>query len=327
FCLILVYGSLSIPGKFNKSINIVLVQNKNIAFLERTDRHRESFEKLKKLTDKAVSLDPDLVIWPELAFFPSINWYYRYRNTFEKSMIEDLKDYLSARDLHVLIGNPDITATPAGNGGYDIKTYNASLLFVGEKVTGVYRKQHLVPFGEYFPYAKMFPDFYQWLQGHPDVDLFTPGENNVPMEVDGIKFSPVICFEDSFPDISRNMVLKGAQFLVNQTSDSLAYSEVASVQHLLMAVFRCVENKRGMARATNYGMTAFISPNGRIMNEIPFSAEDFCADELPVAGNEKTFYTLYGDWLIILITVILFTVIIIKTGFYIYYLWVKNKEK
>jgi apolipoprotein N-acyltransferase len=63
-----------------------------------------------------------------------------------------------------------------------------------------------------------------------------------------------------------------------------------------MAVFRAVENKRSMVRATSTGQTCAVNPDGRITAMAPPFTESWINVKIPII-KEETFYTLYGDYL------------------------------
>jgi apolipoprotein N-acyltransferase len=76
----------------------------------------------------------------------------------------------------------------------------------------------------------------------------------------GVRFSTPICFEDTFGYLSRAFVRQGAELIVNLTNDLWSKAEPSAMQHMAMAVFRAVENRRSLVRSTNGGMTTIIDP-------------------------------------------------------------------
>ena len=100
-----------------------------------------------------------------------------------------------------------------------------------------------------------------------------------------------------FGDLNRRFVQAGAQVLVNMTNDSWSFSVPAEVQHMMMGVFRAVENRRSMVRSTNGGMTVTIDPNGRILDQLEPFTDDYLISTVPVVEGGHTLYTRFGDWL------------------------------
>jgi apolipoprotein N-acyltransferase len=115
-------------------------------------------------------------------------------------------------------------------------------------------------------------------------------------EAGGVRFSTPICFEDTFPGLCREFVRRGAQVLVNMTNDSWSESVACEMQHMSIALFRAVENRRTLVRATNGGITCVIDPNGRITAMLPPFREAFLVAEAPVYDARSTVYNRLGDW-------------------------------
>ena len=106
----------------------------------------------------------------------------------------------------------------------------------------------------------------------------------------------LICFEAIFPELSRAHVRKGANILVNLTNDAWFGMTSAPYQHLSMAVFRAVENKRPMIRAANTGFSAFIGPQGKITSVGSLFNEEILKATLDISKKPPlTFYTRFGD--------------------------------
>src|SRR5206468_3856417 len=133
------------------------------------------------------------------------------------------------------------------------RDYNAAILVSngGERMQ-VYRKIHLVPFGEYIPLRHSFPLFATiagtWVPGD-----FTRGTDFTIFGLtdQGARVAPLICFEDTVGDLVRRFVINGANLLVDITNDGWFLHSSGSKQHLANAIFRCIETRRPMVRAAN----------------------------------------------------------------------------
>jgi apolipoprotein N-acyltransferase len=196
-----------------------------------------------------------------------------------------------------LIGNDDARKDPAKNpntqDGYRID-YNAALLYESGVITGVYRKIHLVPFTEHFPYKKLFPSVYNALV-KADTHFWEKGEEETVFRGPGFTFSAPICFEDTFGYLSRNFVRRGADILINLTNDAWANSLPAQKQHLAMSVFRAVENYRPLVRSAVSGQTCAVDPLGRVTAEAPPFAEARINVTVPIV-KKTTIYSRFGDY-------------------------------
>ena len=118
----------------------------------------------------------------------------------------------------------------------------------------------------------------------------------------GFTFSTPICFEDTFGYLSRRFVQNGADLIVNLSNDAWSASLPAQNQHLSMAVFRAVENRRSMVRATASGQTCGIAPNGKIIAMAPPFSESWLTVAVPIV-KAATVYTRRGDYLATAFTV------------------------
>ncbi|MDR0444332.1 MAG: apolipoprotein N-acyltransferase [Treponema sp.] len=269
------------------------------------EEYRRDLAILKRLSDEALADEPDMVVWPETAFVPRIYWHETYRDDqMSWMLVKELLDYLSGKDTPFLIGNDDARREPAKNPNplenFRID-YNAALLFEKGKITATYRKLHLVPFTEYFPYKKQLPFIYRILE-KADTHFWEKGNEATVFAGPGFTFSVPICFEDTFGYLSRNFVRAGADVLINLSNDAWSKSLPAQNQHLSMAVFRAVENYRPMVRSTASGQTCAIDPRGQVTAmALPF-AEAWINTVIPLVKGETT-YTRYGDYLALAFTI------------------------
>src|SRR5205814_9439483 len=128
--------------------------------------------------------------------------------------------------------------------------------------TAVYRKIHLVPWGEFIP-MKRFLFFLS-----PIVDSFTdfsPGTSMVLLPVDSHLTSTAICYEVVFPSLVREAVLGGSELLTTITNDAWYGYSSAPYQHWLQASMRAIEQGRYLARAANTGISGIVDPYGRVV--------------------------------------------------------------
>ena len=262
-------------------------------------QYRNDFLVLQRLSDEALQAHPDtdFVVWSETAFVPRIYWHQTIRDDPASwRLVRELLDYLAAQNVPFLIGNNDGRKEPAVNPSGDNRvSYNAAILFDKGEIAEVYRKMHLVPFTEYFPYKKQFPAVYAVLK-NANTYFWEAGKERTIFQHEGIRFASPICFEDTFGYISRDFVRNGAEVIVNLSNDVWAKSLPAQMQHLGMAVFRTVENRRSMVRSTSSGQTAAIDPNGRILAMAEPFTEAWLSAEVPLVDT-ATLYTRYGDYL------------------------------
>ncbi|MBI4211320.1 MAG: apolipoprotein N-acyltransferase, partial [Deltaproteobacteria bacterium] len=174
------------------------------------------------------------------------------------------------------------------------RDYNvAALIHPDRRISGIYRKQVLLMFGEYLPFGEYFPQMYDWL---PTVGQFTPGKDSLPISWNGMKIGTTICYEDILPRLVRRIMQHDPMLLTNLTNDSWFGDSTEPAVHLALATFRTIEHRRAMVRSTNTGISAFIDPLGRIVAKAPQYEAATLIGEVPLMTG-TTLYTRFGDWL------------------------------
>ncbi len=196
------------------------------------------------------------------------------------------------RESRLLLGT--MTRKSRGSTLQERRNVHNSALLVGSEgqILDYYHKKELVPFGEYVPYQE-FLFFARKLVA--EVGNIVPGESFRPIRYGEFLLGVLICYEDIFPYISRQMVQDGANALINLTNDAWYGYSSAAYQHLAYSQMRAVETGRAVVRATNTGLSALIDPWGRVLWQGGmYTREDFLT-ELPLYGG-KTCYVRWGDF-------------------------------
>ncbi len=242
---------------------------------------------------------PALIVWPETAlpFYLS-----------ESALLKDITSLAASRPgLTIMSGAPYREKSVAGSA---TKYFNSAFFVDANGLRPErYDKQHLVPFGEYVPLKRLLPFLAPLVETVAD---FTPGTTMQPVPCQNTRVGVLICFESIFPALARHKTKAGSELLVNLTNDAWYGRSSAPWQHLSMAVFRAVENRRSLARAANTGVSGFIDPLGR-MHELSPLFEDFTGyNELPIV-NIKSIFTFYGGHLLGLICLVMTIFLVIRT--------------
>ena len=170
--------------------------------------------------------------------------------------------------------------------------YNSAFLIQPTgSVGGIYRKIHLVPFGEYVPLEKILSFAGPLVE---QVGGFTPGDNLTIFRIREGRFSTGICYEVVFPELSREAVQRGSQLLTTITNDAWFGRSSAPWQHFAMARMRSVETGRYLARAANTGVSALVDPYGRVLQATPLFEEAVSVGEVRFLDS-TTLYVRIGD--------------------------------
>lgn len=254
-------------------VQVAVIQN-NFSLMEKWDENERN-----RIIDEYIRIsepltDSDLIVWPEAAV-----------PDFVDNLSEDFWSSIAAHPADFVFG-----ALQREAAGDETRYYNG-VIAASDQVM-IYRKQHLVPFGEYFPL--------QWLLGAVFNQLEIPMSDfsswkfpQVPLVAANIDLAISICFEDAFPAEMRNQVaMAGA--MINVSEDTWFGDSFAPHQRLQMARFRARESERAMIRASNNGLSSLIDWRGRINQYADqFSREVVVGEVQPRTG--ATPYTVFGD--------------------------------
>lgn len=256
-----------------------------------TELYKNALIDLIDLSKKAELNDPDLVIWSESAFVPAIEWHKKFQvNKGRYDLVIEMEEFISSSEAIYLVGSNETIGKP----GADKERYNPVYQYQNGQITSKYRKNRLVPFTEYFPYPKLMPWLYNYTLSLGASQLL-PGKSTENFNLGSYTGTPLICYEDTFSELSRDGVKKGSSLLINLTNDAWTEEIGATVQHLSAAVFRTIENRRTMVRSGTSGYTCVIDPNGKIIAELPILVKDQLTFDTPLYSEKMTLYTKYGN--------------------------------
>ncbi|MCK5827266.1 apolipoprotein N-acyltransferase [Candidatus Bipolaricaulota bacterium] len=251
----------------------------------------ELHDRYLELGQEALGFEPDLIIFPE-SILPA----YILQNEVLKTSFADL-------------ARQGTTQVLLGTGVYrNREIFNAAVLFseTGE-IADTYDMVHPVPFGEYIPGRSLLEriGLGSWAQSFLPMDL-SRGDNYMPLEA---TYGTPICFESTFPLPSQKLTQNGAQALITVTNDAWFDESSELVTHFASAVFRAVENRRWVIQSANGGITGIVDPRGHIVEWI--HAEGVLASGIQLR-EEMSFYTQYGDWLVLLVACLLAGIIALR---------------
>jgi apolipoprotein N-acyltransferase len=246
------------------------------------------FDQFSRLSEIALHSNPppELIVWPE--------------SSMPGPVLEDDDSYnfvmafAERTKVDLLLGAIDQDAKHA---------YNAALLVTqGGRKTQLYRKMHLVPFGEYIPGRNWVPLLARIIGDQVPAD-FDPGTDYTVFRLtkNNIQTAPLICFEDTIGELVRRFVAAGANLLINVTNDGWFLRSAGSQQHLANAIFRCVESRRPLVRAANTGVTCFVNEFGRVTQTLldergnQFIDGELSGDVMVPTERTLTFYVRHGE--------------------------------
>jgi apolipoprotein N-acyltransferase len=239
------------------------------------------FQDYLRMTRQGIREGAEFVVWPESST--------PFR--FEDDPLGALQIRTLAQQARVsiLFGSDQFVR---GANGAPTTFYNSAFMVRPDGTTGgVYRKIHLVPFGEYVPMQKMLFFAAPLVQAVSD---FSAGDEATLLPVDGHLVSTAICYEVVYPALVRRFVIGGSEMLTTITNDAWFGPTSAPYQHFEQAAMRAIEEGRYLVRSANTGVSGIVDPYGRVL------ARSAIYEPAVLVGdarflNTSTFYARHGD--------------------------------
>jgi apolipoprotein N-acyltransferase len=282
--VLLLYGAWRV-GQIDRAMaaapqfNVGVVQG-NLALDEK--RQRALFDanvaRYRRLS-ASLSPPPDLLVWPETV----VEW----GIPLEAPTLDGLDPYPNAPSP-LLFG-----AVAYRDWGRRMEWFNSAFLRRADgSIGGRYDKIVLMPFGEYIPFASLFPSLKEL---SPNTGDFQAGAGPVVLAVsDQARVGALICYEDLLSGHVRRTVDAGANLLVTMTNDAWFGESAALREHDSLALWRAVENRRYLIRATNTGFSSVTDPVGRTVAALPTQTAAAATVRVQLLG-EITPYRRFGD--------------------------------
>jgi apolipoprotein N-acyltransferase len=236
------------------------------------------FEEYLNLSQQAVEAGAQLVVWPE-----SSTPFMLEENRRDGDRVRAMA---RAGGVSMLVGSDQIAH------GQPRRYFNAAFLVANDGSTaGVYRKIHLVPFGEYVPFKRLLFFAGPLVQTVSD---FSAGREPVLLPVNGHWISTAICYEIVYPGLVREFVRAGSELLTTITNDAWFGATSAPYQHFAQASMRAVEEGRFLVRSANTGISGIVDPYGRVLAATPIYEPAVLVETVRLL-TVRTIYSATGD--------------------------------
>jgi apolipoprotein N-acyltransferase len=279
--LILLPGIVPVPAPDGRAIDVAAIQV-DVESVEHLNGVAEDLAVARLNVERHLGLvgnAPDLVVWGEGALDPGAT--------------ADGETFAEVTGAIASVGAPTLAGAIVNDPDGTQRT--STLAFDGSgRVVDRYDKVHLVPFGEYVPWRNLLEGRIGAIDQVP-IDRVA-GERVRNLQLNGLPpIGAPICYENSFPAIDRSMVRQGAALLVVTINNASYERTAASEQHLQMSRLRAVENGRWVIHAAVSGISAFIDPEGRVVDSRGLFEPAVMRHEV-VASSRTTIYTRFGEW-------------------------------
>ena len=274
--------------KYEESISIAIVQPS----LDPKLKLKQIYKPLIEETLIKLSLNntnnPELVIWPEaeLPYAYKSQQYYQLKQRFG-----------------------DSTELITGIWSFEDRELFNSL--VNLKTDQIYKKQHLVPFGEYIPFKNLLNPILIYFEA-PLSDISAGSSKQMPIRISNdLTIAPLICYDIVFGNDVRKAV-KSSNIIINISNDSWFGKSLGPYQHLEISRIRALENNKWLLRATNDGFSAVIDNKGTIVDLLSKGNQGVINQDVGFT-NTTTFYAVFGYYVPYLFALIYLFSVIIRT--------------
>jgi len=270
----------------HESITVSLIQPNKENKLKYSKK--DNLERMNYLLNESIHLSKEnskIIFWPESPF------QFTY-NSVENSYFKNLLKKISS-DKIIVTGI-----------FYEDSSFVYNSIINTTEPKNIYHKKHLVPFGEYLPFRKYLDDFYKSL----GINVYDLAPGNMPNKIFVGNYSifPLICYESIF-SMQSLIDDKNIDFIFNVSNDGWFGNSLAPFQHLDALRMRSLENQRYSVRAANTGISAIISPKGKILYSIPFDEEGTITSNIE-GRNGLTPISRYGYNILYAVIFLLFLV-------------------
>jgi apolipoprotein N-acyltransferase len=272
----IVRGELTRSGD---AVRVGLIQG-DVDQAEKWDDARASgiFANYVRMTRQAIADGAQFVLWPE----SSTPFYFEE----DRAAADQVRRVAREAHVPILLGSDQIEH------GAPNRYYNSAFLVAPDgSSAGVYRKMHLVPFGEYVPLKQVFFFAAPLVEAVSD---FSPGESAVLLPVKGHLVSTAICYEIVYPALVRQFTRAGSELLSTITNDAWFGDTSAPYQHFAQAAMRAIENGRYLVRSANTGISGIVDPYGRIVARTEIYKPAVVVGEARFL-RDRTVYVRIGD--------------------------------
>ena len=281
------------------ALRVAMLQRNAPCIFSKQDRENPQ-EAFGRLADEVAFAKPDLVVCAESAMAEFGG------NVLGGRARAEAADLLKRTAASALVAGGDDVEIKEGG---EKRMYNAAALYTPDGGVQVYRKQHLVPFGECIPLDKWIPVLQKLspigVSLHPGeprlVQFAYGGDSNSTARL--VRVAPLICFEDTVPTLSRQAAKNGAQAIVLITNDSWFSNSNEAAQHAAQAVLRAIETGVPVVRTGNSGVSGVINPDGTahwFLGDDGKPIVDEAGAQIdmvrPATDATPTVYVQLGDW-------------------------------
>jgi apolipoprotein N-acyltransferase len=315
---VVIYGGIRLTGTLSeKNLTIRMVQTDHQRKGPWLNRMDEYLEEYRGFAEQDADASIDLIIFPENSVKTFFSLQEELQPPGSREVLNRLSGIAREKSSYLLINGLEVEKK-----NRKVRKYNTALLFdPGGNISGRYRKNILVPFGETDPFRNLLPTVDRMILNDTDAMRFSRGFGTHAVKVKNktgkaFRAGIAICFEGTDSRLIKEYPQRGADFLINITNDRWTGSRDALLQHAQFSVFRAIENRMAVYRVGNGGLTVVIDPMGRMKSRLPLFTSGIIDTKLiKTESSGSTIYSRFGNWFV------LFSFVLLS----VYYIWERFK--
>lgn len=252
-------------------------------------RIRQDYINLSKATFDHFS--PHLILWPETITSS--------QNLLFSSLMNPINDMVHDYDVAFILGSPRKQSS----------NYYNSAAFISKNSLLTYDKIKLMPFGEYWPFKRIF----QWFRLSNIIpgSEFTHGVSTQLFLLDNLKIAPIICLESTTSLLTRRYANQGADIIVSLVNNAWFKASSIAARQLQMLQFRSIEVGLPSVQSANMGFSAFINANGEIIGLIKKYDQTYLVKTINV-NYKNTLFRSLGNKIVLLSLLVLIIAFILQ---------------
>lgn len=294
--LMMFLGSTEEPAAKTTSVAVIQPNHDSYESHGGLGSHSVLMDSLFSITNKVITDDTELIVWPENAVDAGIYMNSRTAVSISDSAQSWNASLITGTGLFELYEEPPTLYRDMVNGRAR-NYFNAALYVNADGERTRYDKHNLVPVVERFPFVEFFNtiDVFGWLDWG-NIAGFAKGLEATSLKTDNFTTQGLICYDSVYPSWIREFIKDEADFITIITNDGWWGNTSGHYQHFAYARLRAIEFDRWIVRSANNGFSGIIDPEGNVLQKTNYWERTGFTFDVP-SKSTKTIYTKFGDWL------------------------------
>lgn len=279
----------------NRTVRVAVLQPNHDSYLPNSGYTSQTgpTEALAAQTQQLLdSTAADIVLWPENGVDGLIYLDYpsNILGVIQQLSRETGKTVITGSSLYSTYKEMPSFLTRISPSGVAYDIFNSAIAVDSAGIKQIYRKKHLVPIVERFPFADYLLEPLSSIFDVRSMIGYGKGREITLFEADSALFPAFVCYDSVFPFTVNEAVAFGAGFIGIITNDGWWGNSSGHIQHFEYARLRAIEQRRFVIRGANNGISGLVHPSGRVLKSTEYWTKDAFVSEVPVLSG-RTFFS------------------------------------